>query len=183
MATLWQWVMVCLLLTAAVAQVEAQELASSFDQLLVLVKPGDTVSVTDGTGRETGGTISALSSSSLELTVDGSRRSFLESDARTIRQRRPDPLKNGALWGLGIGAALGLTTFIDTEDVEPVSAGESLTATAVMGGLGAAIGVGLDAIFRGKEVIYSRPARTSASLKVSPLLARGRKGALLSVVF
>ena len=74
MATLWQWVMVCLLLTAAVPQVEAQELASWFDQLLVLVKPGDTVSVTDGTGRETGGTISALSSSSLELTVDGSRR-------------------------------------------------------------------------------------------------------------
>jgi hypothetical protein len=53
----------------------------------------------------------------------------------------------------------------------------------LMGGLGAAVGVGIDAIFRGNEVIYSRPARTSASLKVSPLLARGRKGALLSVVF
>ena len=181
--TLWRWAMVCLLLSAAVPQVQAQELASSFEQLLVLVKPGDTVSVTDGTGQEAGGTVTALSSSSLELVVAGSRRTFLESEARTIRQRRSDPVKNGALWGLGIGAALGLTSFIDTEESPALAVGEGLAVMGLMGGLGAAVGVGIDAIFRGNEVIYSRPARTAASLKVSPLLARGRKGALLSVVF
>ena len=86
---------------------------------------------------------------------------------------------------MGIGAGLGLTTFVETEDedYEPLSTGESLAATAMMAGLGAAIGAGLDAIFRGNQVIYSRPARTSARLKLSPLLARGRRGALLSLEF
>jgi hypothetical protein len=63
------------------------------------------VTVTDGTGRETRGTIAALSPSSLELTLGGSRRSFLESETRTIRQRRPDPLvgreRKGVLLSFG----------------------------------------------------------------------------------
>ena len=167
----------------AVPQVKAQELANSFDQLLVLAKPGDTVSVTDGTGRETRGTIAALSSSSLELLVAGNRRSFLESETRTIRQRQSDPLKNGALWGLGIGAGLGLLSFVSTEDSPGLSAGEGVAATLMMGGFGTAVGVGVDAIFRSNEVIYSRPGRTSTRLTLSPLLVRDREGALLSLGF
>ena len=63
----------------------------------------DTVSVTDGTGQEAGGTVTALSSSSLELVVAGSRRTFLESEARTIRQRRsgiPSRTERSGVWAL-----------------------------------------------------------------------------------
>jgi hypothetical protein len=74
----------------------AQELAGSFDQLRVLLKPGDTIRVTDGAGQEARGTIAALTSTSPELLVGGNRRNFLESDVRTIRHRRSDPLGNGA---------------------------------------------------------------------------------------
>ena len=45
----------------------AQGVASSFEQLQVFVKAGDTVSVRDSTGTETTGTIKSLSSSSLVL--------------------------------------------------------------------------------------------------------------------
>ena len=85
-------------LLAAASPIEAQQFASTFDQLSVLVKPGDTVSVTDDTGRETRGTIAALSPSSLELMVAGTRQSFLEGQTRTIRHRRSDSLGIDAIF-------------------------------------------------------------------------------------
>jgi hypothetical protein len=179
-----RFALLCLLIATAAPAAGAQVLASSFDQLSVLVKPGDTVSVTDVTGREVRGTVAALSLSSLELIVAGNRRPFSEGETRTIRQRRPDSFRNGALWGVAIGAGLGLTTLIDTEDSPALSAGEGIAATAVLAGLGAAVGVGLDAIFRSNDVIYSRPAGTSVKLMLSPILTRGRRaGALVSLGF
>ena len=70
---------VFLLVIATAPMVEAQVLASSFNQLQVLVKPGDTVRVTDGTGVEVRGTIGALSPSSLEMVIEGNRRIFAEN--------------------------------------------------------------------------------------------------------
>ena len=95
-----------LLVAVTASPAAAQELAGSFDQLRVLVKPGDTIRVTDDAGQEARGTIAALTSTSLELLVAGNRRNFLESDVRTIRHRCSDPLGNGAKWGFGIRASL-----------------------------------------------------------------------------
>lgn len=82
--------------------------ATSFEQLRVLVGPGAKVTVINSTGDQTTGTISALTTSSLSLGVDGRLRDFGERDVATIRQRRSDSLGNGAKWGLGIGAGVGL---------------------------------------------------------------------------
>ena len=60
-----------LLVAVTASTAAAQELAGSFDQLRVLVKPGDTIRVTDGAGQEARGTIAALTSTSLELLVAG----------------------------------------------------------------------------------------------------------------
>ncbi len=57
---------------------EGQEPAASFEQLRLLVRAGDRVTVTDAAGRETEGKIAALSPSRLELTVNGRRRDFAE---------------------------------------------------------------------------------------------------------
>ena len=111
----------------------------------------------------------------------GTRLSFLEDDTRTIRHRRSDSLKNGTFWGIGIGAGLGLTTLIDTEEVPALPAGEAMAATAAFAGLGAIVGAALDAIFRSNDVIYSRPARTSGSLTLHPFLIPGRAGAFLAL--
>ena len=53
-----------LILVVVATTGEAQELASSFGQLRVLVKPGDQVSLTDRAGQEVRGRIAELSSSS-----------------------------------------------------------------------------------------------------------------------
>ena len=60
--------------------------ADSFEQLQVLVKPGDNVYVTDSTGQTTKGRISQLSATSLALTVNGARRDLVQNDVYEIRQ-------------------------------------------------------------------------------------------------
>jgi hypothetical protein len=95
-------VSVFLILLAGVA--EAQGVASSFEQLRALVKPGDTVIVTDKGGRDIQGQIAALSSSSLELLVAGTRTNFTQADLDTISRR--DSRWSGTLWGLVAGATL-----------------------------------------------------------------------------
>jgi hypothetical protein len=51
-----------------------------------------------------------------------------------------------------------------------------------MAGLGAAIGVGIDALVRGNTLIYAR-SPPSAKVTLSPILGRGRTGALLAIGF
>jgi hypothetical protein len=145
----------CVAVIASAESTAAQEIAGTFDQLRVLVKVGDRVRVTDTTGRELSGTIAALDLASLGLVSDGVRRNFGADEISTIRQRRPDPLANGAKWGLAVGGGLGLLLGV------AVSTGDG---TAVLipifglayGGIGAGIGAGFDALVSGEQVIYAR---------------------------
>lgn len=164
----WRAAMWGLILTMTAPAVgEAQGIASSFEQLRLLVSPGDTVSLTDSTGREMTGIIAALSSSSLALLVAGSRHDLGEGDVRRIRQRRGDSLGNGALWGFGIGAGLGLGLVLGSD--EDNKAGWALVAGTIYGGLFASAGVGIDAMIRGRPVIYENPNISSARVTLSPL--------------
>ena len=86
---------------------EAQELAGTFDQLRVLVKPGDTLTVVDDAGQRVRGKVVSLSNSVLNLTVSGTPRQFLSTDVNTIEKRGADSLKNGALIGLAVGGGIG----------------------------------------------------------------------------
>jgi len=75
------------------------QFVSSFEQLQVLVKPGDNIYVTDTAGVTTKGRIEELSSSSLGLVVKGKRRDLTQTDVREIRQWRSDSARNGAMIG------------------------------------------------------------------------------------
>jgi hypothetical protein len=77
-------------------QASAQQ-ARSFEQLQVLVKPGDSVYVTDLTGRESKGRIRRLSTSSLQIQANGMTRDLMETEVVQIRQWRQDSLRNGAV--------------------------------------------------------------------------------------
>jgi hypothetical protein len=172
-----------ILLLAGVAAVgEAQELASSFGQLRVLVKPGDQVSVTDRAGQEVRGRIADLSSSSLELLVDGTQRRFAEGEIDSIRQRRSDPLANGAKWGFAVGAGLGaLAGLTLANEFDGSATGVIPMLALAYGGMGAGIGAGIDAMVSAPRVIYARGS--SSKVTVRPLFAPGRKGVLASVAF
>lgn len=173
-----------LLLIAVAARAGAQEIASSFDQLRVLVKPGDTVTVRDGSGRETTGRIADLSSSSLALLVGGDRRDLAAGQIDTIRQRRSDSLANGAKWGFGLGAGLGVLVgaAIATE-YEDAGAAAIVLGSLLYGGLGAGVGTGVDAMISGNQVIYARRVSSTARVSVAPVLTRERRSVLVSLGF
>jgi hypothetical protein len=172
-----------LLITAATAA--AQGIARSFEQLQVLVKPGDEVTVRDAQGVETRGRITSLTDSALALARDGTTSTFGEAEVATIRQTRGDSLKNGALWGAGItmglaGAGLASVCGTDLDQTDGCGA-ILLVAIPVYGAMGAGIGVGLDALIRGPHVIFERPR--SARLGLAPIAGAGRRGVRLAVVF
>ena len=163
------------------ARVEAQGVASTFDQLSVLAKSGDTIWVVDSTGRETKGRIDKLSPSSLTLITGSGPRELRESDVATIRQRRSDPLANGAIIGALVGTGIAVTAiavFWEHGD----SARDAALGTAVYAGLGAAVGTGVDALIIGRRVVYRKPG-AARNIGVSPLLLHGRRGAAVSVRF
>lgn len=161
------------------------EVAHSFEQLQVLVRPGDTVTVTDVMGRDVTGVVATLSSKALELVVAGSRRDFQEGDLKKIRQRRGDSLANGAVWGLGIGAGWGALIIVGLASENHDTGGPGAVAGFIgtFGGLGAAVGVGTDALIRGRPVIYDKPAPGAAAVWLSPFLGRHQKGVQLSLRF
>ena len=175
---------VFLLLCSGGDRVEAQGVASSFDQLGVLVKPGDKISVVDITGREAEGRIGTLSRDTLTLFTEAGPRQFGEVEVAKIRQRRGDSLQNGAIIGAVAGAAYVVTALALLGDSD---GGDVIVVTAVAGGvlfagMGAAAGVGIDALITRRQVIYQKPAGEKR-VSVSPLFSRGRRGAAVTVTF
>lgn len=85
----------------------AQTVASSFDELQNVLKTGETVSVTDDSGRRTKGKVVDLSASSLVLLVGRKDQSRVFTVDGTTKIVRHDSLDNGVLIGLGAGAASG----------------------------------------------------------------------------
>lgn len=169
------------LLALIAASAEAQQLAGSFDQLRVLVKLGDTLTITDGTGQRMRGRLTQLSASSLVLDVSGALRQFQESDVNTIEKRGSDSLKNGALIGMAVGggiAGIGIAASVNSSDAD---AGMFVFGALVYAGIGAAIGTGIDALIEGRRVIYARSNSTRTTLNISPILHGGGRGVLMSV--
>jgi hypothetical protein len=175
-----------LIFLAAATPVRAQDIATSFDQLRVLVKPGSTLAVTDAAGKETIGKLLALSGSSLELSVGQTTRAFAESEVQAVRQQRHASFGTGAKWGFFIGAGLGALAGAGAA-AEGYSAGESagwaLLGAGLYGALGAGVGVGVSGLIRGSHVVYAGRTASTTKLALSPILFGGRKGAAVSLRF
>jgi hypothetical protein len=155
--------------------------ASSFEQLQVLVKPDDTVVVTEFSGSMLRGKIAALSSSSLRLLVNGMPRDFMQSDVLEITQRRGDSLANGAIIGAVAGGAFGsvgafIACLTETGCGRWIAV---LVGSYAVAGTG--VGVVTDALIVRQQTVYRAPPRSSARIRVAPLLSRGRRGVSISL--
>jgi hypothetical protein len=176
------------LCVAAPAASAAQGIAATFQELRLLVRPGDTVTVTDVSGQEVSGKVTDLSASSLALTANNQVREWREAEVATIKQRRGDSLANGALIGLAIGAsvtAIGIAVWVnsDTYYEGEASAGEAVVVTALYGGLGAAIGTGIDALITRRQVVFEKRAASGVTFQFAPSLTLTRAAARLSIGF
>lgn len=162
----------------------AAQVASSFEQLQVLVQPNDKVRVRDVSGNQAQGRIGVVSQSSLRLIVDGAEtREFSPADVLEIRQRRGDSLGNGAIIGLIAGAAFGSVGALIVCAEEANCAAEATGIVLAYGALGAGVGVGVDALIRREQTIYRAPARPAASIRISPIVTKDRKGIAVSWKF
>jgi hypothetical protein len=173
------------LLGIGAPRVEAQAVASSFEQLSVLVKPGDRITLVDVAGTETDGRIGLLTRDRLTLLTPAGPRNLSESDVEQIRQRRGDSLRNGAIIGAAAGAGYGLAMLAITaaySDGGGVIPSGVVSGMVLFTGLGAAAGVGIDALITRRQVIYrARPGESRFT--VSPMLGGGRRGAAVTVRF
>jgi hypothetical protein len=170
------------LVVAVPARAAAQEPVRSFDQLNTRLKVGDTVWVTDASGREVKGKLSELSTTSLTLSAGEDRRSFQGPDVRAVVERPRDSLKFGALLGLGIGIGTGLAITVAVGDADVAGAALGI---GMLGAMGAGIGAGIDAaIPMPKRPVYLS-GRTSAKRPVSwgPMIGRHSTGVVVSFGF
>ena len=164
-------------LLLAFALAAAQEPVRDFARLNTRLVPGDTIWVTDAQGREIKGRIAALGADAITL-EGGGGKTFASPDVATITVRRSDSLGNGALIGLGVGglgtglACLATAEGGDREWCAPIA--------LIYGGLGAAIGVGIDAMIPGKKLVaYRAPGATGSSparLSIAPVVTPRAKG-------
>ena len=172
--------------TAAVAfasPASAQSIvASSFDQMKLIARLGDTLTVADHSGQHVTGRLADLSSSSVVLLVNGTRREIDQRDVSTIRQRRFGSPRTGATIGLAIGMALGVLGELEVRSECPDCRGLVAAGAVVYGGLGAGIGAGVAALTTHEALIYSR-APESARVTVRPFATPARRGVAVSVGF
>jgi len=92
--------------------IRAQQVTSSFDELKSRISPGETISVTDSAGTTIKGKLESLSGSSVDIRIQRDRYApplrLTQTDVNSIVVKRFDPVWNGALIGLAIGAAAGV---------------------------------------------------------------------------
>ena len=196
----WKWVlhMSVSLLVLAPVNASAQVVSTSFEQLQALVKSGDTVDITDTSGRRTRGTLGELSASSLELLAretgaDGSEnlvrdRQLSERDVQQIQLVRRDSLWNGTLIGFAPGAAVGMFILFvgagcDCYTIES-RAPIALSTILFAGGIGALIGGTVDASIVKRTTVYFRlPDSRSVGLRISPVLSKSATGVKIGLRF
>jgi hypothetical protein len=154
----------------------AAQQVTSFEQLPSVVKPGDTVSVTDTTGTTTKGKIETVTPESLRLSANDIVREFSVNDTRLVRQRKSDSLKNGAIIGAvtGGGAAAVMVGVLCAAFGDCPAAGVA-GYIGLFGAMGAGAGVGIDALITKPHTLYQSPGTALHRLPV--------KGAAVSFSF
>ena len=179
----WMFAVVSGAAALAPAPAAGQEIrANSFEQIRMIARLGDTVAVTDRSGRKVKGKLADLSDSSLAILSGTIRREFKETDVMTLSQRQNGSPGTGAKWGLAIGGGIGLLG-IATGGCE-YECGYLALGAAFYAGVGAGIGAGIGALTHSDHVIYSRPgSATAAHLTLAPVVSRERKGAALTFGF
>ena len=120
----------------------------------------------------------------LSMLVASERLVAREASATAARRRRGDPLWNGALIGFGAGAVVGL---IGANACNNDFGCTSSTGTfvALWGGIGAGIGLAVDALLSSQHGVFPPRGRVGddARVRVSPSVGQRRAAVTASLVY
>ena len=166
--------MVTICLSPSVARAQAP--ATSFADLRAVLKPGQTIVVTDANGQRIKGKVRDVALSPPALVIAApAPRTFTEGSITEIRTT--DSLLTGAILGGSIGAGLALWDYL----IDP-SEPDNGAIFAVAIGLGTAVGAGIDALIDGSRVLY-RSGQQQRRVTVAPIATAHRQGVRVSVRF
>jgi hypothetical protein len=173
----------CIALLAAMAAPaavgSAQTPSAGAPALEAVLSPGMTVWVTDSTGREVKTRVVSVSAGVLTTTDGVDTRRLDTSAVVRVRARRSDSVLNGALIGAAAAVATGLFLCNLTEPWE--NCRDDVGPIVRIGAVGAGIGIGVDALIRGRKTIYE--ATTAPGFKVAPIVGRHAAGLRLFFSF
>lgn len=153
-----------LILTVLPTLATAQAVAS-FADLSQRLNVGDTVTVDRVDGTQTRGHLVRMTPDVLVVKTAADDVALDRAQVRRIAVCC-DSLLNGALIGLAAGAVLGVSASRSLAEYTP-SYGFDLLAAGILGGVGAGLGVGLDALIRTHKTVYQAP-RVSARVSLAP---------------
>jgi hypothetical protein len=144
-----------------------------------ILKPGTTVWITDFSGREERTRIDGVSADIIATTGTETRR-LRTADVLRVQVRYSDSLVNGALIGAGVAVASGLLMCRMTEPWE--NCRDDVGPMLKIGAIGAGVGIGIDALIRGRKTIYDA-APGSTRLRAAPIVTRHTRGLQVSFSF
>jgi hypothetical protein len=164
------------------APVRAQDVANSFQQLRALIKPGDTIYVTDLGGTTIKGTLADLSVSTLQMRVGRDRpRSLSEAAVNHIVVERADPLWNGPLIGFAVGAASGLLIELAARGQYEKFSGRSAIG---LGSVGLLTGLLIDVANKENATVYVHgPGQQPRAVRVFPRVSKSAASVQIAVGF
>lgn len=153
------------LILAVLPTLATAQPVTSFSELPQRLNVGDTVTVDRVDGTHTRGHLVRMTPGGLVVKTATDDIALASDQVRRITSCC-DSLRNGALIGLAAGAVLGVAASRSIAENTP-SYGWDLLAAGLLGGVGAGLGVGLDALIRTHKTVYQAP-RVSARVSVAP---------------
>lgn len=133
---------------------------TQFDDLALRLSLGDRAEIGLRDGSRISGRVIELTRDAIEIASSAGKRRLAAEDVGLV-EVRGDSLRNGAAIGFLSGAALGVLFAGGFSD--HLTAGEAVGSACIVGGVGAGIGLGIDALVERTTVVY-RADRPRASL-------------------
>jgi hypothetical protein len=161
------------------SRVLAQTPAGATPILEGTLTPGTTAWITDSTGREAKTRIVSLSDDIVTIAEANDIRHLRTAEVARVRVRDSDSVLNGALIGAGAAVASGLFLCRLTETWE--NCRDDVGPMFRIGAIGAGIGIGIDALIRGRKTIYEASGATR--LHAAPIVGRRAAGLQVSLTF
>ena len=165
---------------SSISAVSAQTPQGAEPNLENILTPGMTVWMTDSGGREEKSRIVGVSGGIVTAAAGADTRRFPATDVVRVKVRDSDSVLNGALIGAGAAVASGLFLCRLTETWE--NCRDDVGPMLRIGAIGAGVGIGIDALIRGRKTIYDAENKTTR-LFAAPIVGRKTRGLQLSLSF
>jgi hypothetical protein len=164
----------------------AQEPVTSLPDLSSRVlQKDDRIHVIVRSGSSVKGRFDSVVGSSVRIRSGGRTQDISGDSITEIKKQRPDSNLNGLLIGLAAGAGAGLVaTSVSCGSNDPeCSAIATVVFVPIFAGGGAGVGVLIDQLLHKYDPIYVSQTNGHPRWRLSPLIARDKKGLLLTISF